>query len=101
MTRWRLFQETDSNDIAEWMAFEQIDGPIGDLRADYRAALGAWAAVSPHVKEGQEISIDDYMLNFGEQEEEEGQLPEDEMKNREALLLAKFKVAVGDLGTWQ
>ena len=100
MTRRRLLAESESIDIAEYMAYESIVGPIGHERADYRAALGAWASLSPHQKKGAEPpKIEDFLLQFGEQEPEE--LTEEDMANREAMLMESLKAAVGEKGTWQ
>lgn len=46
MTVRELLARTDSRELAEWMAYEQIDGPLGPERGDYHAAILAHTTAS-------------------------------------------------------
>ena len=47
MTHSRLMSETDAWERSHWKALQNIDGPIGEWRNDYRHALVAsWIAAS-------------------------------------------------------
>lgn len=81
------------------MAYESIVGPIGVERGDWQAAVGAWASTLPHAPKGKTIAVEDYLLDFDNKEPEE--LTEEDMADRERMLLESFKAAVGDKGTWQ
>lgn len=39
MTVSELLERTTSRELAEWQAFEQIEGPLGGLRGDVHAAM--------------------------------------------------------------
>lgn len=43
----RMLRETTALELAEYMAMERIDGPIGEVRADLRAGIVA-SAVANH-----------------------------------------------------
>jgi len=63
-------------------AFERIEGPIGAKRDDYNAALIALNAVAPHVEKGTELTLDQFLIKYGEQPDEEradGELGEPEV----------------------
>jgi hypothetical protein len=63
-------------------AFERVEGPIGAKRDDYNAALIALNAVAPHVEKGTELTLDQFLIKYGEQSDEdraEGELGEPEV----------------------
>lgn len=57
-----MLDEVSSAQLAEWMAFESVDGPLGNRRADYLfAMLGAVMANSMRSK-GPAKKIEDFLL---------------------------------------
>ena len=51
-------------EFLEWQAFERVEGPIGGRRDDVLAALTAYYTVLPHLKEGADITPDDFLAQF-------------------------------------
>lgn len=55
-----------AREFAEWVAYCQIEGPIGPERDDLRAAIGAWVtAMVNKGKRGRKPRIMDFMPKFG------------------------------------
>jgi len=69
-------------------AFERIEGPIGAKRDDYNSALIALNAVAPHVEKGTDLKLDQFLIKYGEQPDEE--LVEGEIGEAEVWLDQSF-----------
>ncbi len=55
-----------AREFAEWIAYCQIEGPLGPQRDDLRAAIGAWVTASVNRgKRGRKPKLTDFMLKFG------------------------------------
>lgn len=52
MTVNELLGRMSSREIAEWQAFERIEGPLGGLRADMHAAMVVAAVVNANRSKG-------------------------------------------------
>lgn len=62
MTVRRLLAETDSHELAEWMAFERVNGPLGGERSDFQAALIASTVVNAQRTKGSPIAqVSDFL----------------------------------------
>lgn len=62
MTVRRLLAETDALELAEWIAFEQIEGPLGGGRDDYHAGLIAATVVNTQLGKGATpVKVSDFM----------------------------------------
>ncbi len=65
MTVKQLLDNTSSRELGEWIAYASIE-PLGEKRADLRAASIARACILPHVKKGKKApSLNDCCLQFG------------------------------------
>lgn len=55
MTKRRLLAELDSHELTEWIAYEQVHGPLGAARDDFLTALLAAvvANASPNRRKGR------------------------------------------------
>jgi hypothetical protein len=58
-----LLRRTSSAELSEWAAFEREHGPIGEERADLRAALVCRTIAAAAGASG--VTLDDYLLKFG------------------------------------
>lgn len=54
----------DAVEFAEWMQFDKVE-PIGGQRADYHAAMIAWAVRSPHVDRRSREKVEDFIPKWG------------------------------------
>lgn len=100
MTRYRLLKEIDSGEIAEWMAYERISGPMGVDRADWHAAQVTQGLIAQNLKKGCDLpDLDKLLLPFGEEAEPE--LTEEECEERGEELYDKLKTAFKGKGKWQ
>ena len=61
MTVAQAQQNIDAREFAEWMAFDSID-PIGELRADLRAAHLLHAITSMFAGKGHNARATDYLI---------------------------------------
>ncbi|MFF0867626.1 hypothetical protein ACFYUV_38095 [Nonomuraea sp. NPDC003560] len=53
MTVGRLLAEISSAELTEWIAYEQISGPLGQARTDiHTAMIGSWIVNSQRGKRG-------------------------------------------------
>jgi hypothetical protein len=50
-----------SRELTEWMAFEQIDGPVGSQREDLRAGVVAATIANCHRSKGPAFKPTDFM----------------------------------------
>ncbi|MGH3780698.1 MAG: phage tail assembly protein T [Pseudonocardiaceae bacterium] len=65
MTVRELLARVTSRELSEWMAYEQVAGPLGSKRIDYAAALisAVLANVNSSAK-SKAFSIDDFMVDW-------------------------------------
>lgn len=62
MTVERLGQEVSSHELSEWMAYEKVEGPLGDERADYLSGTIAATLANIHRrKNAPAYSVFDFM----------------------------------------
>ena len=65
MTRRRLLAEVDSEELSEWLAFDEVHG-LPDDRADYSRALGAAHVVNCWRGKGDPpLKLVDFVPDFG------------------------------------
>jgi hypothetical protein len=82
-----LLSRTDSHELTEWMAYEQID-PFGEWRADWRAAM--LASVMANIWRGKNTKAttpDDFMPEFGPRKEQTWQ----DMRNMADVIFGRRK----------
>ena len=84
-----------SDEFAHYMVYDRMN-PISDERADYRAALIAWKIGQLM---GEELNVEDYLLQFGRDIKEENVKRQDEkIKTAETGLdyfMAKHNASIG------
>lgn len=62
MTVRELLSRMDSRELSEWMAYEQVTGPLGSERGDFQAALLATVvANSLKGKKGRRLRLKDFL----------------------------------------
>jgi hypothetical protein len=72
----QLLAEVDSRELAEWMAYDRLD-PLGDERADYRAAIiAATVANRSRGKGERSYSPADFVPDFDAQPPTHAELAE-------------------------
>jgi hypothetical protein len=77
----------DRREFAEWQAYERLNGPIGELRQDWRfASLEALLANVNRGKGQRAWRIEDFLLKFHNRSA-------GPMSNRE--IMARIKMALG------
>lgn len=65
-----LLARTSSRELTEWMAFEQMDGPLGSKRGDYQAALVAKTVADVNrPKRRAAYKLKDFLLRFDQDEQ--------------------------------
>ena len=69
----RLQRSISAREFAEWIAYTTVIGPIGEERADYRAAMVAYANASLWTKE---VTFKDFLL-FDPDKPQTTQTPDD------------------------
>jgi hypothetical protein len=70
MTVADLESRMGSAELTEWMAYEEMTGPLGRRRQDIQAATVAAAiANSTRGKRGRKAAIADFLVPYGEQGE--------------------------------
>lgn len=62
-----MLAETSSAELAEWIAFDQLE-PIGPVRGDYQAALIARTVASQYAKKPPKI--EDFLIRFDREDED-------------------------------
>jgi len=55
--------------LTEWQAYAEID-PFGSRRADLQAASIVWMLATVNAKKGAKFSLEDFLLEFKDQEDE-------------------------------
>lgn len=61
-----LLARTDSRELTEWVAYEQLTGPLGFRRADVHAGIIAATIHNVNVgKKGRKAKPDDYIPQWG------------------------------------
>ncbi len=69
MTVGRLLREISSVELTEWMAYEQITGPLGPRRGDYQAAQITATLLNVHRGKGRKArSTEEVLLRWDERE---------------------------------
>jgi hypothetical protein len=69
MTVADLDNRLSSSELAEWIAFERITGPLGRRRNDIQAAtIAATIANSNRGKKGKKFKMSDFLIPYGEEE---------------------------------
>jgi hypothetical protein len=92
-TRRALLEKMDARDLAEWQAFQLIDGPIGGRRHDVLATIQAAAATAPWRKKTDKAPE---VFEWWSPKPEEIELSEDELEERRLELLRKMGGANGN-----
>ena len=66
-----MLRSLTARQFAEWEHFVQLEGPLGEIRQDYRTAsiLQMLANVNRAAKQ-KPYTLEDFLLKFGEQDEE-------------------------------
>jgi hypothetical protein len=60
-----LSDTLDARELAEWRAFEQIEGPFGESRADLRMGILASVCAAPYHKRGaRPLKPEDFIPQF-------------------------------------
>lgn len=57
-----LDQSMSSAEYAEWMALLRVE-PWGHYRADFQAAIGAWASAAPW---SNQVKVSDFVPEYGD-----------------------------------
>ncbi len=63
MTRSRLVREMDCDELAEWIAFCNVTGPLGEERADINAAIVAATIANCHSTK-RTFSPRDFIIDY-------------------------------------
>lgn len=58
------------SEFRQWIAFNRIS-PIGDERWDVMHAITAQAAISPHLKRGKSMTVNDLIPNWSQEQKRE------------------------------
>lgn len=74
MTVTELLSRMDSRELSEWMAYEQVEGPIGGARGDVHAAMGVAATINVNRKRQQPYPVSDFVPRWDTRRE--SQTPE-------------------------
>jgi hypothetical protein len=56
-------EELPYKEFREWMVFYRME-PFGEYRMDLRMALMTANLISPHLKRGVNVKLEDFMLKF-------------------------------------
>lgn len=77
MTVRDLLARLDSRELSEWMAFEQIDGPLGGRRGDIQAAIVASTVANVNLPRHKQRAPDDYLPVWDKPAAKSQQTPEE------------------------
>lgn len=56
-----------ASELAEWQAYERIEGPLGDSRGDLQAAAISYWGLQPYLgSDSGDVSLTDLMIKFDE-----------------------------------
>jgi hypothetical protein len=70
MTVADLDSRLDSSELTEWMAFENMTGPLGRRRNDIQAAtIAATIANANRGKGGRKFKLSDFLIPYGRSEQ--------------------------------
>jgi len=85
-----LLRRISATELAEWVEFEELEGPIGDRRADYNAGWIALHAIAPYRKDPEvPARLRDYLIKYEHSAEDRTELDVDDP----TLLFGTFGVA--------
>lgn len=70
MTVADLDSRLSSSELAEWIAYESISGPLGRRRNDIQAAtIAATIANANRGKKGKKFKLSDFLIPYGRSEQ--------------------------------
>lgn len=94
MTAAELGERISGVELLEWAAFERVEGPIGNLRGDIQAAVGAALLANINRKKGaKKYGIDDFIPEWDTDDGEGEELTPEQQRER------VFAAMGGNVGT--